>query len=260
MADRPAPDIRLGLFETLLVLDGAPVALDAHLARLGASLATALRATLPDSAAELARDAARGIELGRLRLTAAPAGDHWKGSQPDFGEASIGLCAEAAPIDPRICLPSWEHGVDLRSFELPGGLGEHKWRDRSALPNEETALTLLLDHGGEVLEGSRANVFAVRNGALFTPPLDGRVLPGTGRATVLAIAATEGIEVTERPLHREELLDADEVFLTGSVRGIEPVRTLDGAALGHGPLMPQLAGRLAERWGVPAPLPSQAGR
>ena len=258
MADRPSPDPRLGLFETLLVLDGAPVALDAHLNRLDASLATTLGAALPDAAAELARDAVRGLELGRLRLTAAPDGDHGGNSESDFGGASIGLHAEAAPIDPRICLPRWEHGGELRSFELPGGLGPHKWRDRSALPSEETGLTLLLDRGGEVLEVSRANVFAVRDGAVFTPPLDGRVLPGTTRATVLAVAAAEGINVVERQLRREDLLVADEVFLTGSVRGIEPARTLDGAALGRGPVVPLLAGHLAERWGVPAPL--SAGR
>lgn len=257
MANRPAPDPRLGLFETLLVLDGVPVALDAHLARLGASLATALRAALPDSAADLARDAARGIELGRLRLTAAPAGDRSGDSQPDFGAASISLRAEAAPIDPQICLPSWEHGADLRSFGLPSGLGEHKWRDRSALPSEEAALTLLLDHG-EVLEASRANVFAIRDGTLFTPPLDGRVLPGTTRATVLAIATTEAIDAVERRLRLEDLLDADEVFLTGSVRGVEPARSLDGTALGRGSVVPLLAERLGERWGVPAQLP--AGR
>jgi len=258
MADRPAPDPRLGLFETLLVLDGAPVALDAHLERLGASLATALRAVLPDSAADLARDAARGVGLGRLRLTAAPAGDHSGESRPDFGEASISLRGEAAPIDPQICLPSWEHGVDLCSFGLPGGLGEHKWRDRSALPTEEAALTLLLDRGAEVLEASRANVFAIRNGALFTPPLDGRVLPGTTRAAVLAIAAAEGIDAAERQLRLDDLREADEVFLTGSVRGVEPARSLDGAGLGRGSVVPLLAERLGERWGVPAQLP--AGR
>jgi para-aminobenzoate synthetase / 4-amino-4-deoxychorismate lyase len=244
MADHPRADPRLGLFETLLVLDGAPVELDAHLSRLGTSLEAALGKGLPISARNLTVAAASGLELGRLRITARIAAD------------CVGIEAEAEEIDPRICLPSWEHGAELRGFELRGGLGPHKWRDRAELPSEEAVLTLLLDRGGEVLEASRANVFAVRSGALFTPPLDGRVLPGTTRATVLALAAAEGIAVAEQGLRRKELLEADEVFLTGSVRGVEPARSLDGAALGHGPVVPLLAGRLAERWGVPAPLQS----
>jgi para-aminobenzoate synthetase/4-amino-4-deoxychorismate lyase len=262
MANRPAPDPRLGLFETLLVLDGAPVALDAHLTRLGTSLESALGAGLPATAASVARNAAGDLRLGRLRLTARAAGDspgEFAAAPTDMSSAGTGveLLAEAEAIDPRICLPSWEHGADLRGFELLGGLGPHKWRDRSALPSEEAGLTLLLGRA-EVLEASRANVFAVRDGALFTPPLDGRVLPGTTRAMVLAIAGAEGIAAAERGLRCDELLAADEVFLTGSVRGIEPARSLDGAALGRGPVTPLLAERLAERWGVPAPLP--AGR
>ncbi len=60
------------------------------------------------------------------------------------------------------------------------------------------------------------------------------ILPGTARAAAIAIAREEGIEVTEGRLTRADLFAADEVFLTGSVRGVEPARSLDGAPLPAG--------------------------
>lgn len=234
-----SPDPSLGLFETLLISAGEPVALEEHLARLESSLGAVYGIELPGRAAELARQAGRGLELGRLRLTMV---------------AAV-VTAEAAPIDRERLLPSWDEGAQLSSLELPGGLGAHKWLDRSVLPDETEGLPLILDQADQVLEAARANVFAVRDGALFTPPLDGRILPGTTRATVLTIAREVGIETIERSLRRDQLWEADEVFLTGSVRGVEPARALDGTQLGRGPVTTLLAERLAARWGLPAPAP-----
>jgi branched-subunit amino acid aminotransferase/4-amino-4-deoxychorismate lyase len=68
----------------------------------------------------------------------------------------------------------------------------------------------------------------VRGGALVTPAADGRLLPGIARARVLDLVAELGIAVEERVLSTDELAQADEVFLTGSVRGVEPVRGREG--------------------------------
>lgn len=104
---------------------------------------------------------------------------------------------------------------------------------------------------GEVLEAGRANVFAVIGGALVTPPLDGRILPGTARAATLRLAGELGIEAEERPLKLDELRDADEVFLTSSVRGLRPARSLDGADLPtRSHLTERLAAGLREWWGL----------
>ncbi len=118
----------------------------------------------------------------------------------------------------------------LRSFPLAGGLGPHKWRDRSLLDRAEAqleALPLIID-GDSVLEAARANVFVVRGKTLFTPPADGRILPGVTRARVLEIAETIDLDLHEEALTYDDLLSADDVFLTGSVRGIELVDCLDG--------------------------------
>ena len=89
----------------------------------------------------------------------------------------------------------------------------------------------------------------MRGGTLTTPPLDGRVLPGIARARAIEIAGALSIEVCERDMTLADLLAADEVFLTGSVRGIEPVRSLDGVELEpRGDVTARLATRLRQRW------------
>ena len=100
-----------------------------------------------------------------------------------------------------------------------------------------------------MLEAGRANLFVVSDGALATPPLDGRILPGTARAATLAVAAELGIEAVERPVALAELRSADEVFLTSSLRGVRPVRRLDGVELDSaGDLAERIALALRERW------------
>ncbi|MDB4935863.1 MAG: Branched-chain amino acid aminotransferase [Labilithrix sp.] len=107
---------------------------------------------------------------------------------------------------------------------------------------------VLLDDDGNIAEAPIANVFAVTNGTLRTPPL-GRVLPGITRDAVLALALAEGIPVREEPLTRDAFVTADEAFLTSTSLPIAPIGTIDGRALGTaeapGPMTSRLAARLA---------------
>jgi para-aminobenzoate synthetase / 4-amino-4-deoxychorismate lyase len=243
MADPPHPDRSRGIFETLLVIDGSPVELDAHLRRMSASLRTLYGETLPLGAPEALRRRCTGIHLGRGRLTVAP------------GAEGLTWEAGAEPIDPSLHLPSWDGGADLRSHRLPGGLGVHKWADRSRLP-DGCDQPLLLDADDDVLEAGWANVFAIRDGIMTTPPLDGRILPGITRAAAIEIAGEDGIEVEQRRIGREQLLEAEEVFLTSSIRGIQPVRSLDGSRIPHGEVAPVMAERLARRYRTSRTLPA----
>jgi para-aminobenzoate synthetase / 4-amino-4-deoxychorismate lyase len=234
----------------LLVLGGRPVELDAHLVRIAASLAAIFEAELPLGAERLVRERAIGLPLGRLRLTVAPTPD------------GLACEATAAPVAPTMVFPSWDRGAELRGLPRPGGLGPHKLVDRPGLPETPGAIVpLLLEEDGEVLEAGRANVFAVYDGALVTPKADGRILAGITRAAVLRIARQEGLEVEERPIRRDELLDADELFLTGSVRGIEPARSLDGAALSADETVgASIAAGLKRRYGTSRTAPAEASR
>jgi len=217
MKTLPTPDPAHGLFETLLVLDGEPVALGAHLERLGAGLAAVFGAELPAGLAEEIGARARGLELGRMRIDVDPC-----------GAATLAT----RTVDPLTFFPAQERGARLRSVRCPGGLGPHKWADRRPLDETPAGpVLLLLDEGEEVLEASRGNVFAIVGQALFTPAADGRILPGTARAAAIEVAAEAGIEVRQGRLRRDDLLGADGAFVTGSVRGVEPVRTLDDVPL-----------------------------
>jgi para-aminobenzoate synthetase / 4-amino-4-deoxychorismate lyase len=217
MTTFPAPDPTHGLFETLLVLDGKPIALDLHLGRLERSLRALFATSLPPRLASGAKKQAHGRELGRLRIAVGR-------------EGRVTMAAE--DVDPADFFPARERGAELRSLPCPTGLGAHKWADRRFLAETPAEpVPLLFDRGEEVLEAGRGNLFAVFGGVLRTPRADGRILPGTARAATIEVAGAAGAEVREGRLGREDLFSADEVFLTGSVRGVEPVRSLDGVPL-----------------------------
>jgi para-aminobenzoate synthetase/4-amino-4-deoxychorismate lyase len=241
--DATGPDRDRGLFETMLLSAGRPVGLDAHLARLGASLREVFGADLPAGLSAEVAEAARPIALGRMRIDVTPAAD-----------GSLHHEIRAAEIDPAIFFPPRRDGADLLAVHPPAWDGAHKWADRDWLESLEAELgdhdvPIILAADGEVLEAGRANVFAVIDGALATPPVDDRILPGTARAAVIDLAAELGVEASERRLTLADLEGADDVFLTSSIRGIRPARTLAGAPLHPaGDLTERLAHALRSRW------------
>ena len=93
---------------------------------------------------------------------------------------------------------------------------------------------IALDPHGYVSEGSGANVFAVREGVLYTPPLASSILPGITRDSVMVLAQELGYRVVEQVRPREFFYIADEAFFTGTAAEITPIRSLDGIAVGMG--------------------------
>jgi para-aminobenzoate synthetase/4-amino-4-deoxychorismate lyase len=251
MSATPHADPGGGVFETMLVLAGQPVELDAHIERLTASLAVLYGSPAPDGAIDAVLDRAGEIEHGKLRITVRPAG------------GQLELNVTATEIDRAAVFPSFERGVALRSFVVAGGLGDHKWADRRLLERLTGAapageLPLLVDADDIALEASRGSVFAIQEGRLTTPPTDGRILPSIARRQAIEVARAEGVEVVERELTLADLR-AREVFLAGSVRGIEPVRALDGNELRPpGEISERVGGGLRRRWRVPAAEPVAA--
>jgi para-aminobenzoate synthetase/4-amino-4-deoxychorismate lyase len=147
-ADRPDP--ALGVFETVLVVDGEPQHLEQHLRRLGAVL------ELPELNGSC-----------RLRLKLIGGEVTW----------------ETAPLPGE---PP-EEGFLLSPFLLPGGLGTRKWIDRQLVDSLGPGLPLLVDGDGSVLEAAWGNVWAIEGERLITPPADGRILSGLTRARVLEL-------------------------------------------------------------------------
>src|SRR3989344_1276703 len=88
---------------------------------------------------------------------------------------------------------------------------------------------IFLNADGTVSEGSAENIFIVKNGKLFTPSPDHNILEGITRRTIIEIARRElSMETVERPIQKEELFDADEVFLTGSGAEVAGIVEVDG--------------------------------
>ena len=184
------PDPALGVFETLLVADGEAQRLDAHLARLAGSLTELYGRALPADLEARAR-ALAGTARGpsRLRIDVVPPAD-----------AELSL----EPVRQR------ELPIVLHPYTLPGGLGAHKWRDRT-LVDALTQTPLLVDADGTVLEAGWANVLIRRDGALLRPRADGRILPGT------SLPAAEEADLT-----LADLQHADEILVSSSIVGVVP--------------------------------------
>lgn len=225
----------------MLVLEGRPVELDAHFERLSASLDALFGAQPPSDVRELVLDRAQGIRHGRLRLTVAPEKGRLKAE------------VAAAEVAAAQVFPSPDRHIALRSVVVAGGLGAHKWADRRLLERAAAAarngeIPLLVDADGTALEASRGSVFAAGEGWLATPPTDGRILPSIARRQAIEVARSEGIEAREERLTVDDLRRG-EVFLAGSVRGVEPVRSLDGVELGPpGEISARIAAGLRRRW------------
>lgn len=91
-----------------------------------------------------------------------------------------------------------------------------------------------LDSFGYISEGSGQNIFLVRDGVIYTPPLTASILPGITRDSVMTIARALGYHVREEMLPREMLYLADEVFFAGTAVEITPIRSVDKIAVGSG--------------------------
>jgi branched-chain amino acid aminotransferase len=93
---------------------------------------------------------------------------------------------------------------------------------------------IALDVGGHLSEGSAENLFLVRDGVIFTPPLTSAILPGITRDSMITLARAAGYEVREQQLPREALYAADEIFMTGTAAEVTPVRSVDRVRIGQG--------------------------
>ncbi|MDR7485424.1 MAG: branched-chain amino acid transaminase [Armatimonadota bacterium] len=129
---------------------------------------------------------------------------------------------------------------------------------------------IALDVQGYVSEGSGENLFLVRDGVVYTPPLAASILGGVTRGVVMTLCRDLGIEVREMAIPREMLYVADEAFFTGTAAEITPIRSVDRQPIGpgrRGPVTVRLQeqffgiteGRLPDRhgWLTPVPVPAR---
>jgi branched-chain amino acid aminotransferase len=146
----------------------------------------------------------------------------------------LGEGALQAGVD--ACVASWSRAAPNTYPALSKSAGHY---NNSQLIKAEATVNgfaeaIALGPGGLVSEGSGQNVFLVRDGALVTPAVDGTILDGITRNSIITIARGLGITVHERAVPRESLYTADELFFTGTAAEVTPIRSVDRLTIGSG--------------------------
>ncbi|MDA1353302.1 MAG: branched-chain amino acid transaminase [bacterium] len=93
---------------------------------------------------------------------------------------------------------------------------------------------LLFNQSGMVAEGPGENLFLIKDGKIYTPPVSEDALDGITRSSVMEIISDLGFSIEERIISREALFDADELFFTGTAAEVTPIREIDGTIIGSG--------------------------
>jgi len=233
-----------GLFETILFVGGAAPLWPRHRERLQWGAAR-LGIALPpiDAMYAIAQRASGGLERAAVRITITRGVGERGYAPPVPATPNWVVSASAAPAIP----PDWYArgirvrccGLRLAAQPLLAGL-KHLNRLEQVLARAEwndadIAEGLLGDSAGHVISATAANLFAVRGGRLFTPALDECGVAGVSRAEVLARH-----DVVVGSLTWNELMHADEIFLTSSLRGIVPVRAIDAQTFAPGAVTQEL--------------------
>jgi 4-amino-4-deoxychorismate lyase len=220
-----------GLFETMAIRHGSPRFLPLHLDRLYAGAAR-LGLPAPDRdwlQAQLLA-AAAGTDEGAMKLilTRGPGPRGYVPARQPRPTVAWGLESHAVQPWMRIRV-RWCETIAARNpftaglktlCRLEQVLARAEWQDASI------AEGLMCDEQGLLTGGTASNVFVVAGGELRTPAVTHAGISGVMRRVILQQARENGIKVSEVPVTKQELLAADEVFISNVLIGIRPVRQL----------------------------------
>lgn len=245
-----------GIFEGVAVWDGAPFRLQPHLDRMrdgldylrisnpydDAGWEDLIERTIKENAMDdgyLRIQISRGEGISSIkwepRLLRRPEPnvtiipivgfkDYYKGLIAEKMERGLTAKILSRPRVPTSSLPSGTKHCNYLNSVL-GAI---------EVTSAQTDIGIAVDREGFVTEGIAYNVFAVKNGKIFTAPLDRDILPGITRSVVLEIAAREGIEASECLFDAFKLTSADEVFICSTLELAVPVIEIAGRKIGTG--------------------------
>jgi branched-chain amino acid aminotransferase len=178
----------------------------------------------------------------------------------------LGEEAMSAGVD--VCVSSWNRMAPntFPALAKAGGNYINSQLIRMEANQNGYAEGIALGPDGLVSEGSGENIFVIRDGKIYTPPVSAGILPGITRDSILTLAREAGIAVIETDIPREMLYIADEIFFTGTAAEVTPVRSVDRIPVGsgrRGPVTEQLQraffdiveGRAEDRHGWLTPVP-----
>jgi branched-subunit amino acid aminotransferase/4-amino-4-deoxychorismate lyase len=236
-----------GIYETLLATQGRIRTPELHLARLRKS-ASILNIPLPYSDEDwnqilfqlLTRNGwARAIL--RITISAGPSQGLGRGRQ--VTSPTVAVTCDPAP---EYSEQDYQRGISVVVAQTVRHPGAQPWVEAKTanrlvfiLAAQEAARrgaddALLADAASQLVEGTRGNIFVVRDGKLKTPPLRSGCLDGVTRRLIAQTAQQLGFAVEETPLTLENLLQASEVFQTFTSAGVMPVTRVDGLPILHG--------------------------
>lgn len=226
-----------GLFETVEVLQGKPLFFDRHLKRL-AEGCRRLRIPMPDAvlldteARQLCESNERAVL--KLMVTRGRGGRGYR--QPDqiiptrlfslhpYPDYSPQFQTEG--VTARFCVQRLAMNPSLAGIKhmnrLEQILARAEWQDDS------TQEGLMLDTQDRVVEGTMSNLFIVKSGSLYTPPLGQCGVAGILRGLIMEFAQMIKLPLFEQSIDQTAVLQADELFVSNSVIGIWPIKRLEG--------------------------------
>ncbi len=236
-----------GVFEGIRVYNRRIFELDAHLKRLYES-AKVIRLEIPmeksllTSAIEKTVEA-NGVIDGYIRLVVTR-GEGTLGLNPFVCESSkVFIIADNIQLYPG---ELYETGMKVisattvrnYSLAIPPQIKSLNYLNNilakiEALDNNVPE-AIMYNHEGYVAEATGDNVFIVKNGVIYTPPVEAGALAGITRAVVIRLAKKEKLAVVEKNLTRVDLYICDELFLTGTAAEVIGVVEIDGRVIGDG--------------------------
>jgi D-alanine transaminase len=249
-----------GVYEVIPARRGCARRLSANLARLAHSLAE-LRIRNPHDAdgwrvlIEQLIDANGGGDVYvYLQVSRGADRERNHAPLPDIAPTVFAFCALLPPVPAAVL----EHGVscvtaedtrwarcDIKSVAL---LANVLLRQQAV---DAGASETILLRDGALTDASASTVYVVADGELQAPPNSPRLLPGTTRGLIEELAAKAGIPCRALPISEAQLRRADEIWLSAATRGVVPVTTLDGAAVGTGspgPLWRRMHALIEQWW------------
>ncbi|MFL6007363.1 MAG: branched-chain amino acid transaminase, partial [Gaiellaceae bacterium] len=179
-----------------------------------------------------------------------------------YGFGELGVAARENPVEVVIMSWPWGNylGDDKQAEGIRAAVSSWKRIGPNTIPHAAKATgvylnsmlavheaqragydeAILLTEEGFVADGSGENVFVVKDGRIWTPPLSTSILPGITRDSVIQIAHDLGYVVEEANLIRSDLYLAEEIFMTGTAAEVTPVRSVDDHEVGAGPITLEL--------------------
>lgn len=235
-----------GVFETIRAEQGHPLWFAEHIARLTRGLRVLSIAYAPDAEAlralcEQVLDT-NAIEEARVRLTITRGPIRGLPIAATEGEPTVMIAASRLdPAQERQRATGWRvvpagfpknHRSPLASIKCTSYAESLLARRQARAQGFDEAVMLNTD--GMVAEASMANIFVLSGNQLHTPPVADGALPGVARAQVMRVAEGHGLAVAERSLRLEDLLAAEEVFLTNAIILMMPVVLVGERTIGDG--------------------------